>query len=142
MITQKRPFWVGAIVWKDFTDHALQVKKFEDQLNEKLCLSNYGPAITSFNYIPMVLSPANRIHEEEFSYDPKKKETNIHIKLDYQIVINTGLDGFLTLVGKALLDGIEILAKKDIVPFDWPRFVKDVEQLLAENGWLLRAERA
>ena len=59
--------------WKDFTDHAMQTLQLELALNHEIVLNKYGKGITSFNYIPIVVRPTNKIHEEEINYSAKKK---------------------------------------------------------------------
>lgn len=137
MEKDKSEFWIGFIAWKDFTPHGVNLVILENALNKKLCLKAYGSGITSFNFIPMVLTPNNRVHEEEIAYTPKKKELDIQLKVDYQQAINAGVNGFLPLVGEVLLKGIDEAGQKNIHDFDWPRFRRDVEQLLSQNGWLL-----
>ena len=140
-VTKKPSFWVGAIAWRDFQPHALSVVHLEEALNKHLCLNDYGPAMTSFNFIPMVLSPENRIHEEEIEYSRRKRELNIQLKLDYQEVINAGLVGFLPLVGQLLLRAIDESPQQRIKDFNWSAFRKDIENLLSANGWLLSVEQ-
>lgn len=137
MTIKKSPLWVGYIAWKDFEEHGYRLNSLQAALNDKLNLSDYGTSITSFNFIPMALRPENRIHEDEIRYSSRKKEINIHLKLDYQQVINAGVEGFLPLVGQLLLRGIDEAAQKRIKDFDWARFRQDVTDLLAGHGWLL-----
>lgn len=131
-------FWVGFIAWKDFTPHGFNLLSLENALNDRLNLSDYGPAISSFNFIPMILTPNNRVHEEEIAYVPKKRELDIQLKVDYQQAINAGVNGFLPLVGEVLLKGIDEASQENIQDFDWPRFRADVANLLSESGWLVR----
>ena len=141
MEIENSTFWIGFIAWKDFEPHGYQLTALEKILNQRLKIADYGERILSFNFIPMALRPTNKIHEEEISYSPRKKELNIHLKLDYQQLINAGLNGFLPLVGQLLLEGIDRATQQKIKDFDWISFRKDVSDLLTENGWLLPAEQ-
>lgn len=133
-------FWVGFIAWKDFTPHGFNLIGLEDALNT-LTLSKYGNGIKTLKFIPMVLSPENRIHEEEIEYSRRKRELNIQLKLDYQEVINAGLVGFLPLVGQLLLRAIDESPQQRIKDFNWSAFRQDIENLLSANGWLLSVEQ-
>lgn len=137
MKQKKSPIWVGFIAWRDFEEHGLQLNAVQRALNDAINLTDYGSSIISFNFIPMALRPTNNIHEEKITYSSRKKEINIHLKLDYQQVINAGVQGFLPLVGQLLLAGIDQAAQKRVKDFDWVRFKQDISDLLAENGWLL-----
>lgn len=114
----------------------------EKVLSEYLKLSNYGDVV-GIAFIFMVTTPGDSIHEEEFTYRPKKKEIYIQMRLPYQEVENASETEVLHLMAAKYLQTLQKhLPKKKIAHFDSARFTQDVQHLFEQQGWLASVEAA
>ncbi len=138
------PFVVSSITWHEVPLEVAidNVVTIEDTLKTNLKLSDYG-AITGVAFFYIIKHDDNHIHEDHFSYSAKRKEVSTQMRLSYDEVQKSTPEEVLHLMAAKYIDTmLEWLPKKKIANFDWQRFVKDVQDLFARQGWLQALEVA
>ncbi len=138
------PFVVSSISWHEVTDEVAidNINQIEDVLQANVKLSEYG-VITGVAFIYIIEHDDNHMHEDQFSYSVKRGEVSTQMRLSYDEVQKSTPEEVLHLMAAKYIDTmLEWLPKKKIANFDWQRFVKDVQNLFARQGWLQALEVA
>lgn len=133
--------WIGAIFWHEIEDKASWVKEIEKIINEKIDLNHYGSGLQSIRFVYLALQPENRVHEEQIKYSFKKKQITLHLKLNFESVVQADKETFLRMTALLFLNSIERYFSVRLKNFDSHRFKKDVSQLFEVKGLLHPAER-
>ena len=138
------PFVVSSISWHQVSDEVAidNVVTIEDTLKTNLKLSDYGD-IVGVAFIYIITQSDDGMHQNGFSYRPKRKELYTQMRLPYDVVQKSTPEEVLHLMAAKYIDTmLEWLPKKKIANFDWQRFVKDVQDLFERQGWLQAMEVA
>lgn len=136
----RRPFVISGILWHEIGEKVAFVNSvtMEDVLNEHLQLLDYGKGLKGIAFIFIVQQSYSKFHREEMTYDRKRKELYIQMKLPYELVEQYERPQVLQLMATTYLHTIKDLPKLNIPDFDYQRFAKDVEQLFEGQGWLVK----
>lgn len=135
---KERTVFLGGITKEKYEDNYYELPSIEDVMNKRLDLSKYGTGLKKIYFVPMAIDADNEIHEEIFKYSGRRKDLEIHLKLNLD-KINT-VPEFLQQVAELFYHSISKYKKHRIKNFDIAAFQKDVEQLFIKKGWLKRAQ--
>ena len=135
------PIWIGPIVWKDLVEKGFLMNLMEDVLNEHIDLPDYGPGIASIRFMPFIVLPSNKVHEEAIVYSGRKKEISVKLRIDYDAAAQADEEAFRSLVAQRFLDSIAEYPKHNVKYFDWLSFQNDVRKVFEKQGWLMPAKQ-
>ncbi|MEZ4987842.1 MAG: hypothetical protein R2795_22910 [Saprospiraceae bacterium] len=111
-------------------------------LPQEIDLSDYGSGITDFYFTFVIIKnlTPNFSNWVGSDYYPKKASVDIGIRVPYQEVVEGDKRAVIKLMEKALLEGIDSIARheeKFIAPFDYKAFKTDVEAIFENPDWYI-----
>jgi hypothetical protein len=133
--------WIGPIVWKDLLEKGFLTNRIEDVLNDHIDLSDYGSGIAFIRFMPFIVRPSNKIHEEAIVYSGRKKEISVKLRIDYDAAAQADEDAFRSIIAQRFLDSIAEFPKHKVKHFDWLSLQNDVRKVFEQQGWLMPAEQ-
>jgi len=113
---------------------------FIKALRPRIDLSQYGKGIAKFYFTFVIMEKLSPNFSDWVGSDyyPENASIDIGIRVPYQEVVDGDQSTVITLMEKALLQGIDKIAKHEeelIAPFDYKAFKADVEAVFEDADW-------
>ena len=139
---QKTNFYFNSIIWHEIPRRrGISVVEVGDILSRNIALSKYGNSVKQINFISIIVTSNNKVHENNYCYVADKQEFNAEVRLDYHAAFAVKDDehAFKAFIANAFLQAIEQLQSLEVKDFDFDQLKADLENLFEAQGWLIPA---
>jgi hypothetical protein len=114
----------------------LASKDVECVLNSSISTREYGPGVTQWDLIYIIMDEDDPNYNEVHRYKKKKHSIEFRLKVDHSAFKRGDSKTQRKLLASSVLRSIRIAETMYIDDFDCKRFLLDVEQTLEKNSWM------
>jgi len=136
---EKQSLFISGRIWHELYPKA-DPGLFLEVLRRQIDLSQYGKGIAKFYFTFVIMEKLSPNFSDWVGSDyyPENASIDIGIRVPYQEVVDGDQSTVIKLMEKALLQGIDKIAKHEeelIAPFDYKAFKADVEAVFEDADW-------